>query len=97
MLSMLRRNLNAPTLIAIVALVFAMVGGAVAANSSGGGKAEASADGKRGPRGPKERGAQPDRRVLRAQPVLRARLAPKVIPAQRAPTALARLVRRSTA
>ncbi|MGB7684170.1 MAG: hypothetical protein WBL45_00130 [Solirubrobacterales bacterium] len=53
MLSMLRRNLNAPTLIAIVALVFAMVGGAVAANSSGGGKAEASADGKRGPRGPK--------------------------------------------
>lgn len=53
MLSMLRRNVNAPTLIAIVALVFAMVGGAVAANSSGGGKAEASADGKRGPRGPK--------------------------------------------
>jgi hypothetical protein len=53
MVSMLRRNLNAPTLIAIVALVFAMVGGAVAANSSGGGKAEASADGKRGPRGPK--------------------------------------------
>jgi hypothetical protein len=53
MVSMLRRNLNAPTLIAVVALVFAMVGGAVAANSSGGGKAEASADGKRGPRGPK--------------------------------------------
>ncbi len=58
MVSMLRRNLNAPTLIAIVALVFAMVGGAVAANSSGGEKAEASA-GERGLRGPKgPRGAR---------------------------------------
>jgi len=54
MVSMLRRNLNAPTAIAVIALVFAMVGGAVAATGgSGGGKATASADGKRGPRGPK--------------------------------------------
>jgi Collagen triple helix repeat (20 copies) len=54
MVSMVRRNLNAPTAIAVIALVFAMVGGAVAAGGdSGSGKAAASADGKRGPRGPK--------------------------------------------
>jgi hypothetical protein len=49
---MLRRNVSPATVIAVIALVFAMVGGAVAASSDGG-KATASADGKRGPRGPK--------------------------------------------
>ncbi|HEY2333553.1 MAG TPA: hypothetical protein VGH58_00910 [Solirubrobacterales bacterium] len=39
--------------VAVCALVFAMLGGAYAANSSGGGKATASAKAKRGPRGPK--------------------------------------------
>jgi hypothetical protein len=37
----------------VIALVFAMLGGAYAANNSGGGKATASAKAKKGPRGPK--------------------------------------------
>jgi hypothetical protein len=53
MVSMVRRNLNAPTAVAVIALVFAMVGGAFAASGSGGGKAGASAAGKQGPRGPR--------------------------------------------
>jgi Collagen triple helix repeat (20 copies) len=56
---MLKRRLKEPfgkagLTVAVVALVFAMFGGAYAAsNSSGGGKATASAKAKKGPRGPK--------------------------------------------
>ncbi|HEX3608251.1 MAG TPA: hypothetical protein VHU14_01070 [Solirubrobacterales bacterium] len=56
---MLKRRLKEPfgkagLTVAILALVLAMVGGAYAAsNSSGGGKATASAKAKKGPRGPK--------------------------------------------
>jgi len=50
----LRNRFGIPGVISVIALVFAMLGGAYAAsNSSGGGKATASAKGKRGPRGPK--------------------------------------------
>lgn len=52
MLSAIRRNLTPPTAIAVVALVFAMTGGALAAKSSSG-SAEASKQGKRGPQGPR--------------------------------------------
>jgi hypothetical protein len=50
----LRNRFGIPGVISVIALVFAMLGGAYAAsNSSGGGKATASAKAKRGPRGPK--------------------------------------------
>ena len=54
MLNAIRRNLSPPTAIAVVALVFAMSGGAIAANNYAAGSAEASKQsGKRGPKGPK--------------------------------------------
>jgi Collagen triple helix repeat (20 copies) len=51
MLSPLRNRFGIPGVIAVIALVFAMLGGAYAANNSGGSKATASAKGKPGPRG----------------------------------------------
>jgi len=54
MFSTLRNRFGIPGVISVIALVFAMFGGAYAAsNSSGGGKATASAKAKRGPKGPK--------------------------------------------
>jgi Collagen triple helix repeat (20 copies) len=53
MLSPLRNRFGIPGVISVIALVFAMFGGAYAANDSGGGKATASAKAKKGPRGPK--------------------------------------------
>lgn len=55
MLKAIRRNLSPPTVIAVVALVFAMSGGAIAATNSAKGSAEASKHkgSKRGPRGPR--------------------------------------------
>ena len=50
----LRNRFGIPGVISVIALVFAMFGGAYAAsNNSGGGKATASAKGKAGPRGPR--------------------------------------------
>jgi collagen triple helix repeat protein len=52
MFSLLRNRFGIPGVISVIALVFAMIGGAWAAsNDSGGGKASASAKGPRGPRG----------------------------------------------
>jgi hypothetical protein len=54
MFSTLRTRFGIPGVISVMALVFAMFGGAYAAsNSSGGGKATASAKAKKGPRGPR--------------------------------------------
>jgi hypothetical protein len=54
MFSTLRTRFGIPGVISVMALVFAMFGGAYAAsNSSGGGKATASAKAKKGPKGPK--------------------------------------------
>ena len=54
MFSTLRMKFGIPGVISVIALVFAMFGGAYAAsNSSGGGKATASAKAKKGPKGPK--------------------------------------------
>jgi hypothetical protein len=54
MFSTLRTRFGIPGVISVIALVFAMLGGAYAANnSSGGGKSTASAKAKKGPRGPK--------------------------------------------
>jgi hypothetical protein len=54
MFSPLRNRFGIPGVISVIALVFAMMGGAYAAsNNSGGGKASASAKAKKGPRGPK--------------------------------------------
>ena len=54
MFSTLRTRFGIPGVISVIALVFAMFGGAYAASSSsGGGKATASAKAKKGPRGPK--------------------------------------------
>jgi hypothetical protein len=54
MFSTLRTRFGIPGVISVIALVFAMLGGAYAAsNFSGGGKATASAKVKKGPRGPK--------------------------------------------
>jgi hypothetical protein len=53
MLSPLRNRFGIPGVISVVALVFAMFGGAYAASSNSGGKATASAKAKKGPRGPK--------------------------------------------
>ena len=51
MLRKFHNHFGIPGVIAVVALVFAMMGGAYAASSSDGGKATASAKGKQGPRG----------------------------------------------
>lgn len=54
MFSTLRTRFGIPGVISVIALVFAMLGGAYAASdSSDGGKATASAKAKRGPKGPK--------------------------------------------
>jgi collagen triple helix repeat protein len=57
MLSPLRNRFGIPGVISVIALVFAMLGGAYAASNSGSGKSKASASavkkGPRGPRGPK--------------------------------------------
>jgi hypothetical protein len=53
MLSPLRNRFGIPGVISVIALVFAMLGGAYAASNSGSGKATASAKAKRGPKGPK--------------------------------------------
>jgi len=54
MFSTLRNRFGIPGVISVIALVFAMFGGAYAASSSsGGGKATASAKAKKGPKGPK--------------------------------------------
>ncbi len=54
MLSPLRNRFGIPGVISVIALVFAMLGGAYAASdNSGGGKATATAKGKQGPRGPR--------------------------------------------
>lgn len=54
MFSLFKNRFGAPGVIAVIALVFAMIGGAYAASGNGGGKATASAaKGPRGPRGPK--------------------------------------------
>jgi hypothetical protein len=53
MLSPLRNRFGIPGAISVIALVFAMLGGAYAATNSGSGKATASAKAKKGPRGPK--------------------------------------------
>jgi len=52
MFSPLRNRFGIPGAISVIALVFAMLGGAYAASNDGG-KADASAKAKRGPRGPK--------------------------------------------
>jgi len=59
MLSPLRNRFGIPGVISVIALVFAMLGGAYAANNSGGGKATASAKGKPGPRGPRGKPGPP--------------------------------------
>jgi hypothetical protein len=53
MFSTLRTRFGIPGVISVIALAFAMFGGAYAASNSGGGKATASAKPKKGPRGPK--------------------------------------------
>ncbi len=53
MFSPLRNRFGIPGVISVIALVFAMFGGAYAATNNGGGKASASAKAKKGPRGPK--------------------------------------------
>ena len=57
MFSLLRNRFGIPGIISVIALVFAMIGGAWAANNSGGGKATASA--KKGPRGPRGKPGKP--------------------------------------
>jgi len=57
MLRIIRRNVNVPTAVAVVALVFAMTGGAFAAKDYATGSKQST--GKRGPKGPKgKRGPQ---------------------------------------
>ncbi len=53
MYSILRNRFGVPGVISVVALVFAMLGGAYAAGGDTGGKATSSAKAKKGPRGPK--------------------------------------------
>jgi hypothetical protein len=53
MLSLLRNRFGIPGVISVIALVFAMLGGAYAASDNGGGKATASAKAKKGPPGPR--------------------------------------------
>jgi Collagen triple helix repeat (20 copies) len=52
-MSALRSRFGIPGVISVIALVFAMFGGAYAASNPGGGKATASAKGKQGPPGPR--------------------------------------------
>jgi hypothetical protein len=62
MLQTLRTRFGIPGVISVIALVFAMAGGAFAANnlaSSSGSKASASAKGKPGPRGPRGKTGKP--------------------------------------
>lgn len=61
MLKAIRRNLSPPTAIAVVALVFAMTGGAFAAKDYATGSAEASKGkkGQRGPKGPRGKQGRP--------------------------------------
>lgn len=53
MFASLRTKFGIPGVISVIALVFAMFGGAYAASSNDSGKATASAKAKKGPRGPK--------------------------------------------
>ncbi len=53
MFSPLRNRFGIPGVISVIALVFAMLGGAYAASSNDNGKATTSAKAKKGPRGPK--------------------------------------------
>jgi len=53
MFSPLRNRFGIPGVISVIALVFAMLGGAYAASSNDNGKATASAKAKKGPKGPK--------------------------------------------
>ncbi len=53
MFSLLRNRFGVPGVISVIALVFAMLGGAYAANDNGSGNATASAKAKKGPRGPR--------------------------------------------
>ena len=53
MLRIVRRSFNVPTAVAVVALVFAMTGGAFAAKDYVTGPAQASKKGHKGPRGPR--------------------------------------------
>ena len=53
MLSPLRNRFGIPGVISVIALVFAMLGGAYAASNDGGSGASASAKAKKGPRGPR--------------------------------------------
>ena len=53
MFSILRNRLGVPGVISVIALVFAMFGGAYAASNPGGGKANASKKAKKGARGPR--------------------------------------------
>ncbi len=53
MFSTLRTRFGIPGVISVIALVFAMLGGAYAASSNTGGKATTSAKAQQGPRGPK--------------------------------------------
>jgi Collagen triple helix repeat (20 copies) len=53
MLSPLRNRFGIPGVISVIALVFAMLGGAYAASDNGGSGSKASASAKKGPRGPR--------------------------------------------
>jgi len=53
MLSPLRNRFGIPGVISVIALVFAMLGGAYAASDTGGSGSKASASAKKGPRGPR--------------------------------------------
>jgi hypothetical protein len=53
MLRVIRRNLTPPTVIAVIALVFAMCGGALAAKHATNSAEASKQKGKRGPRGPR--------------------------------------------
>jgi collagen triple helix repeat protein len=53
MLSSFRNHFGIPGVIAVVALVFAMLGGAYAASNDGGSGSKATASAKKGPRGPR--------------------------------------------
>lgn len=59
MLQAVRRNLTPATMIAVMALVFAMSGGAFAAKDYVTGSADASKKGKRGPKGPRGKQGPP--------------------------------------
>ena len=84
MFSSFRNRFGIPGVISVIALVFAMLGGAYAASDDGGsGKASASAKGKPGPRGPR---GKPGPAGPQGPAGPRAPQAPRVTPAQPAPT-----------